>query len=132
MEHRQQGERIGESKGMRQVLRTRARLVAPPHGLVSITQDPQSAGIKHQGRYPRVLAIGEGERAVLLGIVQCHALDKMLVGLGHLPHEVQRQTQEPVGHQKRGHVPLALGEAQKLLGLVTRLPMLAADKIQRT
>ena len=67
-----------------------------------------------------------------LGIVQRDALGKMLVGLSYLPHEVQRQAQGPVGHHERGRVLLALGQMQKLLGLVTRLPVLAADPIRRT
>ena len=85
---------------MRQVLRERARLVAALQGLVRIAQSPQSVGVNRQGRYPRVLAIGEGERAVLLGIVQRDALGKMLAGLSHLPHEVQRQAQSPVGYHE--------------------------------
>jgi hypothetical protein len=114
--------------GMRQILREPARLLASLQGLIGIAQHPQGEGLKHQGSYPGVLAIGEGECAVLLGIVQCHALGKMLAGLGHLPHTVQRQAQEPVGRQEGGRVPLELGEVQKLLGLVTRLPILAAHK----
>ena len=108
---------------MRQVLRERARLVAALQGLVRIAQSPQSEGVNRQGRYPRVLAIGEGERAMLLGIVQRDALGKMLAGLSHLPHDVQRQAQSPVGYHEGGRVLLALGQVQKLLGLVPRLPL---------
>ena len=132
MEHRQRGARIGECKGMRQLLRERARLVAAPQGLVRIAQGPQRAGVKHQGSDPRVLAIGEDECVVLLGIVQREALGKMRAGLGHRPHEVQRQAQGPMGHHEGGRVLLALGQVQKLLGLVPRLPVLAADPIERT
>ena len=78
--------RIGERKGMRQVLRERARLVAAPQGLVGIAQGPQASRRQAiRAATPRVLAIGEGERAVPLGVVQRDALGKMLVGLSHLP-----------------------------------------------
>ena len=127
MEDRQLGERLGEGMGMRQVLRTRARLVAPPEGLVRIVQGPQSEGVIHQGRDPRVLAISEGERAVLLGIIQRHTPGKLLAGLGHFPHVVPRHAQGSVGPHEGVRVPLELSEVQKLLGLVTRLPILAAD-----
>ena len=71
---RQQRSGEAQAKGVRQLLGQGECFVAPLQGLVRIAKKPQTQAATDPARHPRVQPVDEGQRAVLLGIIEGNAL----------------------------------------------------------
>jgi hypothetical protein len=89
----------GEAKGVRQLLGEGERFVDSPQGLVRIAEIPQWQRPKGETVHPGVIAIQKGVGAMLLGIVERHALLQVFTGASELSQPDQGIPQHTVGHQ---------------------------------
>ena len=85
---------------MRQLLGEGERVVDAPQGLVRIAKIPQRPGPKGEAVHPGVIAIQKGVGAMLLGMVERHALLQVCTGASELAQPYQGIPQYIVGHQQ--------------------------------
>ena len=115
MEPGSKDEGKGEAKGVRQLLGEGERVVDAPQGLVWIAEIPQRPGPKGEAVHPGVIAIQKGVGAMLLGMVERHALLQVCTGASELSQPYQGIPQHIVGHQQELHLADTLGQGQELL-----------------
>ena len=105
----------GEAKGVRQLLGEGEGFADYPQGLARIAKIPQRLGPKGEAVHPGVIAIQKGVGAMLLGIVEGHALLQVCTGASELSQPYQGIPQHMVGHQQGLHLSYTLGQGQELL-----------------
>src|SRR5262249_50000067 len=120
MQHGRIVEGSRQAEGVRQVLGQGDRLVAPCEGLVWIAELPEGPGAIGEAPHPQVHAIAEGQMMVLLAIIERYPLLQVRSTRGQLSKVVFCSPQRIIGHQQERWVVSALGQAEALLGQLSR------------
>ena len=112
-----QGKR--QTKGVRQLVRQGEALLAPLQRLVRIAQHPQDQGREDPASHARVLPIEESMGAVLLRVVQGHALLQVGTGRDQLAQPEQGISQGAVPLQEERRIVVPLRQGEEVFGQLT-------------
>src|SRR5262245_12596542 len=101
-----------QAEGVRQLPGEGDRLIVPREGLVWIAEMPEGPGDIGEAPHPKVYAIAECERMVLLAIIERESLLQVRSTWRHLSKVVECSPQRIVGHQQERRVVDSLGQAE--------------------
>ena len=115
---------------MGQLLGQGERFVAPPQGLVRITEQPQGLRRVGQAPHPRVDPRAEGQGAVLLRVVEGDTLLQVGASRDDLAKPEQARPERKMGFEEERRVVDPLGQAEALLRQFPRRLILRAHQIK--
>src|SRR5262252_10733244 len=119
-----------QTERVRQLLGERDGLVAPCEGLVRIAEMPEGPGDIGEAPHPEIRAIAKGQMVVLLALIERQPLLQMRSTRDQLSKVVFCSPQRIIGHQQERWVVSALGQAEALLGQLSRRLVLRPHQVK--